>query len=226
MSISHPAVHTREDFTDVHKNFLKHGLIQISGHSDDTVIERFHMHYTLLQKWNATHNLTRIITPKAVCRKHYFDSLAPLLVNEVHTLFFPGARVFDLGSGAGLPGIPLKLLMPHIHLTMIDAKEKVIAFLNKLVILLNLTETQIRHAAVGHNHVPEEEKADIVVARAFGQFERFYICAGNLLKPGGMGIYYGGKNIPAKLPDTIQLYPVTVPYLHQERTLLVFKQQA
>ena len=94
--------------------------------------DRFGRYYTLLVEWNRTRNLTAITEPEAVAEKHFFDSLAaaPLLP--------AAARCIDVGTGAGFPGIPLLIVRPDLAMTLLDALQKRIDFLQAALEALGL----------------------------------------------------------------------------------------
>jgi len=105
-------------------------------------MEQFHTYLQLLQEWNQKINLTTIIETEEVYSKHFFDSLTPAFYvnfeNEKKSLC-------DVGSGAGFPSIPLKIIYPNIEITIVDSLKKRINFLEKVVDELGLTGVQLYH---------------------------------------------------------------------------------
>jgi len=122
----------------------------------------FETYYELLDKRGKNVNLTSITGVSDVARLHFLDSIALL-----KTAQFTGARVIDIGSGAGFPGIPLKIAEPSIDLTLLDATGKRVAFLAELNAALFLDAACIHERAEIAAHLPDlRESFDIVVSRA------------------------------------------------------------
>lgn len=124
----------------------------------------FERYFTQLYEWNQKINLTSVIKYEEVQTTHFLDSLTLLVTGKIR----PEFRIADIGSGAGLPGIPLKIAMPDISLTLIEATGKKVTFLQTLIDDLGLKETLAingRAEELAHD-ARHRERYDVVVSRA------------------------------------------------------------
>lgn len=128
----------------------------------DEMLEKLEKYYELLVEWNEKINLTAITDKKEVYLKHFYDSLTLCKVidlNEVESLC-------DIGTGAGFPGIVLKICFPHLQLTLVDALNKRINFLKLVCETLKLENVDCIHARAEEYALKNREKFDVVTARA------------------------------------------------------------
>ena len=145
-----------------------------------------------LLHWNRRVNLTGLHTPQEVVLKHFLDSLA------VHPWIKDLASLADLGSGAGFPGLPLKLVLPELHLTLIDASSKKTAFLHYLVAHLRLTGVEIRHLHLSPSLTRRWGAVfQGVITRATFPLDRYLELAAPLVKPGGRLLAMKGPHLEA-----------------------------
>ena len=140
---------------------------------DRRISDQFEAHAVEMLAWNRKVNLTAITEPREMALKHFVDSLAPLPHLK------PGRRLLDIGSGAGFPGIPLKIVLPSLDVTLIDAARKRAHFMRHVIRLLKL-----KH--IGAHHLRSEDLArdargapfyDVIVSRAFSSLELFFRAA-------------------------------------------------
>ncbi|MFX3618599.1 MAG: 16S rRNA (guanine(527)-N(7))-methyltransferase RsmG [Sporolactobacillus sp.] len=131
---------------------------------DEKQSQQFDMYYQLLMEWNKRVNLTAIIEKKEVMIKHFYDSLTAAFF----VTFKEGQTLCDVGSGAGFPGIPLKILYPELRLTIVDSLRKRLDFLDEVKNQLHLEGVSLYHdRAETFAHKSEmREKFDWVTARA------------------------------------------------------------
>ncbi|TDM10428.1 16S rRNA (guanine(527)-N(7))-methyltransferase RsmG [Macrococcus lamae] len=146
--------------------------------------KQFAIYYKNLVEWNEKINLTAVTAKEEVYLKHFFDSITPSFYfdfNSVDTLC-------DVGAGAGFPSIPIKILYPHIKLTIVDSLNKRINFLNHLAAELNLEQVSFIHdraETFGNNRSDNREKFDVVTARAVARLSVLSELCLPLVKKGG-----------------------------------------
>ncbi len=129
---------------------------------NDLQVKQFMLYYHLLVEYNKMFNLTAITEPVDVFVKHFVDSVLPLRVIK------EGVSVIDVGTGAGFPLIPLKIMRPDIDVTLVDSLSKRVNFLNVVVSELELTDVKCIHSRAEDlaNNIKYREKFDVCVARA------------------------------------------------------------
>jgi 16S rRNA (guanine527-N7)-methyltransferase len=165
--------------------------------------QQFQVYLRELKLWNARINLTAITTDREIVIKHFLDSLAAV------RFLGPVASLADLGSGAGFPGLVLKLVQPEMTLTLVEAREKKAAFLEYLVSLLKLREIHI----VREHLTPRLARQwgpgfAAVTSRAAFPLAQFLELAAPLLLRGGVSLALKGPNLPApELAAAVQRCP-------------------
>jgi 16S rRNA (guanine527-N7)-methyltransferase len=172
----------------------------------------------LIAKWNRVHNLTAVRESAKMVSVHALDSLAVVP-------HLKAGSVVDVGSGAGLPGIPLALMWPQARVVLLDSNHKKTAFLRQAAIELKLKNVEVvcERAELWR----PAEKFDLVISRAFSDLPEFVKLAGHLCVAGGvlaaMKGVYPDEEI-AQLPSTFKLHstlPLKVPGLNAERHLIL-----
>ncbi|MEY4588997.1 MAG: rRNA m7G527 methyltransferase [Pseudomonadota bacterium] len=176
----------------------------------------------LFAKWNQAYNLSAIREPSQMVRLHLLDSLA--IIPHINKPYIGGESLIDVGTGGGLPGIPLAICFPERRLALLDSAGKKTRFLFQVKTDLSLVNVQIHNCRV-EAHQPEE-LYDGVVSRAFASLVDMTKNCAHLLKSGGTfwamkGVYPEAEL--AGLPPSIHLrehISLTVPGLDAERCLL------
>lgn len=146
---------------------------------------KLHKFYHLLIEWNEKINLTRITKEEEVYLKHFYDSLTLVKVvnlNEKETLC-------DVGSGAGFPGIVLKIAFPHLKITLLDSLNKRVIYLNEIIKELELEDIKAIHTR-GEDY---KETFDVVTARAVANIEKLVNYTMHLVKKEGIFIAMKGN---------------------------------
>ncbi len=128
----------------------------------DEMLEKFQIYSETLREWNEKINLTAITDQEGIVIKHFLDSLLLLTVYDLEE----GASVIDIGTGAGFPGVVLKIARPDIKLTLLDSLNKRINFLNELTAKLGLEVTAIHSRAEDGAKPPLRESFSLATARA------------------------------------------------------------
>lgn len=203
---------------------LREGLAALGLELPDDVRAKLLAYVVLLKKWNATYNLTAIRDEAEMVTQHLLDSLSVLPALPESAL--AGRRWADVGSGAGLPGIPLAIVRPDLDMTLIETVEKKAAFQRQAKIELALSNITI---ACGRVEDMPGGLFDAVVSRAFADLPVFVSLAGHLLAPHGR--LYAMKGLAPE--DEIRRLPpgwtlverskLSVPGLAAERHLIVLE---
>lgn len=145
---------------------LVEGARKLGLHLTSEQVDLFQQYYEQLREWNRRVNLTRIIGRDSVQKKHFLDSLT--VVQALLDMNPPARRLLDVGSGAGLPGLPIKILWPYIHLGLIESVSKKTAFLQSIVASLGLRDVEVltsRAEDLAHSE-DHRERYDAVLCRA------------------------------------------------------------
>lgn len=192
-------------------------------------IRQFTVYYELLTDWNQKLNLTAITAPEEVAVKHMIDSLSCY----DQALFPHGCSVIDVGSGAGFPGVPLKILRPDLALTLLDSLHKRIIFLESLTVALGLSGVTAIHArAEEAGRQPKlREQFTVVTSRAVARLNVLAELCLPLVKPGGCFIALKGARYREEAAEAVaaikllggrlrELRPVVLPRLPDNRGIV------
>jgi 16S rRNA (guanine527-N7)-methyltransferase len=178
-------------------------------------------------RWNQVHNLTAIEGEKNTVRLHLIDSITVLPVMRKF-LISENPRIADLGSGGGLPAIPIAILQPNWHVTMIEAMRKKTAFLQHVRGKLGLKNIEVLSERVETVAKSRSGEFDAVISRAFTNLAHFLELSLPLLKPGGLVFAMKAKRADEELQDVsmadwqlVADKPLHIPNLTVERRLLV-----
>ncbi len=188
-------------------------------------IEKLDKFYKLLIEWNKKINLTRIEDEEEVYLKHFYDSLTIVKVvdlNKINTLC-------DVGTGAGFPGIVLKIVFPNLKITLIDSLQKRVNYLNTIIKELNLNNIEAVHAR-GEEY---KGKFDLVTSRAVANIEKLVKYTMHLVSPSGIFVAMKGdidneltEDIKRKLSKKYKITKIEkflLPIEESKRSLVVMK---
>jgi 16S rRNA (guanine527-N7)-methyltransferase len=190
--------------------------LDLSDHVQHQLINFLH----LLVKWNRAYNLTAVRQPEQMVTRHLLDSL-------VIGPYIQGPRILDVGTGAGLPGIPLALAYPNCQFTLLDSNGKKIRFVTQAVAELGLVNVDVVQSRV--EAYQPASRFDTVTARAYSSIEELVKQTAHLLADGGQYLIMKGAYPVAEveaMPAGYHLeaiHQLQVPRLDAQRHLLVVR---
>jgi 16S rRNA (guanine527-N7)-methyltransferase len=196
------------------RNILVSGIAALNLNVTENQVEQLLDFIKLIEKWNKAYNLTAIRNREEMVKLHILDSLAivPHIV---------GKRIIDIGTGAGLPGIPLAICLPDLSFTLLDSNAKKTRFVQQVILELKLKNVEILHSRV-ENHQPEQPY-DAVLARAFASLSEIVKLTAHLQAKTGVLLAMKGQNLEAELAEiTAQnsVISISVPGTDVERCLV------
>jgi len=186
--------------------------MQLSDHESKRLLQFIE----LLLKWNRAYNLTALSDPIEMVERHLLDSLSVLP-------YVQGKRILDMGTGPGLPGVPLAIVRPQQAFVLLDSNSKKIRFVRQAMLELTLDNIQPVHARV--ERYRPNEPFDTLIARAFTELPRMLELTRGLLTPQGRLLAMKGRlpqselaRLPADL--AVRITPLRVPFCAAERHLV------
>ena len=191
----------------------------------DAQLEKVSAYLDLLLRWNARINLTAVRDPESMVTRHFGESFfaARQLLREQEEGVRKqeaGMRAIDLGSGAGFPGLPLKIFAPAVRITLVESSQKKAAFLKEVVRAIALTDVDV--FAGRAEAFPAT--ADLVTLRAVEHYERALAAAARLVEPGGRLALLIGSAQAARTPQLLPAFawaaPIAIPQ-SSSRVLLI-----
>jgi 16S rRNA (guanine527-N7)-methyltransferase len=212
-------------------NLFIEGAEMFGIHLEDRALEAFDLYLRELLKWNQKINLTAIRTERGIVLKHFLDSLSvnPYLSNA--------SVLLDIGSGAGFPGIPLKIVLPSLQMTLIDAVRKKVDFQRHIIRTLGLGGIEAIHGRVQDKAVIEHlrERFDCVISRACSNLKTLLTLSHPCLQKGGVVLAMKGETADEEIPllsglkETRYALQKTVhfvlPFSSFKRTIILFQKQ-
>jgi 16S rRNA (guanine527-N7)-methyltransferase len=196
------------------RNILIDGIEFLGLPNDADKLELLLQFITLIEKWNKVYNLTAIRNREEMARLHILDSLA--ICPHLH-----GKRLIDIGTGAGLPGIPLAIFHPEMEFVLLDSNSKKTRFVQQAILELKLKNVSVLHSRV-EDYRPTEG-FDSVTCRAFASMSDILKLTSHLLNEDGLLLAMKGQRPDEELTALSQPYkvvPIVVPSVEAERCLV------
>lgn len=218
------------------RQILANGAQQLNLTLSNAQLDTFETYSTQLIAWNQNVNLTRIVEPNEIAIKHFLDSLSVVqaLPKNLPSTF----SLIDVGAGAGFPGLPLKIALPNMRLTLLESVGKKTKFLQHIVDTLRLENVTVLNARAEEagRQAAQREQHDVAVARAVAALPVLAEYLLPLVKPGGVAIVQKGQNptdeiksaanalgiLGGKVEKTI---PVQIDGLEAARHLIIVKKK-
>ncbi len=197
------------------RQLLLEGLAEQAIPCSDTQIELLMHYHDLLLKWGRVYNLTAILESEKIISLHLLDSLSILP-------YLQGQRVLDVGSGAGLPGIPLSILAPELNFSLLDSNAKKTRFIRQATLQLSLSSVQVVQLRV--EDFLSEQTFDTIVMRAFAPLSVLLKRCLHLLRPGKQLLVMMGQFPEEEIEQLAgidyTIIPLKVPGVCAKRHLL------
>ena len=183
--------------TEYNTNSFKSDLDALGITLTEKQIEQFLIYYEMLVEWNEFMNLTAIIEYDEVMKKHFIDSISLIKAYDVTK----SASVIDVGTGAGFPGLALKIAYPNLQVTLLDSLNKRIQFLNEVITKLGLEGVETIHGRAEDFAKPGKlrEKYDLCVSRAVANLSTLSEYCLPFVKVGGHFISYKSEKITEEM---------------------------
>lgn len=178
------------NITCFEKDILSFGI-----KTDTFLIDQFLKYYDVLIEWNTFMNLTAITDFKSVLKKHFIDSLS--IIKAIPDISQISYSVIDVGTGAGFPGIPLKIAFPNLKIVLLDSLQKRVQFLNEVISTLNLHDIKAVHGRAEDFAKPGQmrEDFDLCVSRAVANLSTLSEYCLPFIKKNGLFVSYKSEKI-------------------------------
>lgn len=200
---------------DIWEKIIQQGLQSLEIPCDENQLALLLQFIKLIEKWNKAYNLTSVRNREEMARLHILDSLTVLP-------FIHGNRVADIGTGAGLPGIPLAIFLPDVEFTLIDSNSKKTRFVQQAILELKLTNVTVLHSRV--EDFQPDQLFSTVTMRAFASLQDIMRLTQHLIAPSGILLAMKGQQPEQSeidaLTNACTVIPLTIPEVETERCLI------
>lgn len=196
------------------KQILQQGLQVLNIPVNENQLTALLAFIKLIEKWNKAYNLTAVRDPEEMARLHILDSLAVLP-------FIKGQNIADIGTGAGLPGIPLAIFLPEVEFTLVDSNSKKTRFVQQAILELKLENVKVIHSRV--EQLQPSQLFSCVMMRAFSSLPEIMRLTRHLIDTDGMLLAMKGQTPEDELENISQSYsiiPIQIPGVEAERCLI------
>jgi len=217
------------------ENILINGAQKMGINLHEEQIKKFSRYLELLVQWNQKINLTSLKTPQEIIIKHFLDSISCIKIINKY-IRVEGIHIIDVGTGAGFPGIPIKIVCPSISLSLLEARKKKTIFLEKITKEINFQKVEILNGrAETFGKCPDyRQKYDIVLSRALAFLSTLSEYCLPLVRVGGLFVAQKGRSYKEEIDkalkavqflggELIGVESVRIPFINQERHLLIIK---
>ena len=169
--------------------------------------DKFRLYLEMIEQWSERMNLVSARDLYHLVTRHLADSVAIARLPQVPER----GRVLDLGSGAGFPGVPLAILKPDLHITLLDSIGKKTRFLEEVVTAVRLENTRVLcERAENLRPKSEDERYDVILARAVARLDKLWRWSGPLLRSGGRLLAQKGGDVQPEIDELVKKMRVTV----------------
>lgn len=209
---------------------ISKGAAELDVIISESQVQLMALHCKELLEWNRITNLTSITDPEEIAVKHVIDSLATanMIKNQ--------ARIIDIGTGGGFPGIPLKIARNDIDVLLLDSSRKKISFLKQVIIKTGLKGIKAVHSRAEDLSKENEMSGafDIAICRAFSSLENILSMASPFLKHDGVIIAMKGREAKTEAEQfllenesdvDIDIKEYKLPIMHQERAIITIRRK-
>jgi 16S rRNA (guanine(527)-N(7))-methyltransferase GidB len=196
---------TLEDTVTLDMNQFQEDLKELGILLEETQIRQFIAYYRILKEWNSFMNLTAITEFQEVCKKHFVDSLSIVKIYDfMKSINGDGCRMMDVGTGAGFPGIPIKIVFPHVKVTLLDSLKKRVHFLDEVINRLGLEGMDAIHGRAEDYARTDRhrEKYDLCVSRAVAHLSTLSEYCIPFVKVGGKFISYKSEKLAVEQSES------------------------
>lgn len=201
---------------DIFRQTILTGADKLGLSISENILARFEDYASLLMEENKKYNLTSITKPQEVAEKHFLDSL--LICGEIDN--YSNMMLIDIGSGAGFPGLPIKIYRPDLIILLVDAVRKKVEFMRKVISGLALTGVEAVHGRAEELAAIHRERYDVAVSRAVAEMRVLVEYALPFVKPGGIFIATKGPGITGEMEQAghaIDVLGGRVEYIREQK---------